>query len=325
MFQYRTFRNGDPPRLLKLWHECELGRGAARPYSTDAFETFNYSQQFFDRDGLILACDGPHIVGFVHAGFGCTPDQSALDHGTGVICAIMVHPRHRRRGLGRELMRRAEAYLRERGARDIEAGPAPNRDPFYFGLYGGSRPSGFLDSDSHAAPFLQAVGYQPAARYGVYQRDLTSSRDPMSLRVVTLRRQTQLAIADRPTRPTWWWYTHFGRWDSAGVDSLRFRLVPKNGDDPIASVTVVGLDQYIPVWQQRAIGLVDVFVAEPFRGQGYGQTLLIEVLRRLRQELITVAEIHAPDGNAIASRVALGAGFTRVDTGIVFRRTRESG
>lgn len=320
MFQYRTFRNGDPPRLLKLWHECELGRGAARPYSTDAFETFNYSQLFFDRAGLILASDGTQVVGFVHAGFGCTPDEAALDRSKGVICAVLVHPKQRRQGIGRELLRRAEGYLRERGATEILAGPAPHCDPFYHGLYGGSRPSGFLESDVSAAPFLQASCYQPLERHGVFQRNLSGSRDPMSLRVVTLRRQTELAIADRPARPTWWWHTHFGRWDSAGIDSLRFRLVPRNSSEPIAAVTVIGLDQYIPVWQQRAIGLVDVFVAEAYRGQGYGQTLLIEVLRRLRQELITVAEVHAPEANAIATRVVQAAGFERVDTGVVYRR-----
>ncbi len=321
VIHYRTFRNPDPPRILELWLQCELGRSVARPRSTEAFEIFNYSQLFFDPQGLILACDGPQIVGLVHAGFCCTPDESQLDMSRGVICVVMVHPGYHHQGIGRELVRLAEEYLRERGAQEIFAGPSPHRDPFYFGLYGGTRPSGLLESDRFAGPFFSRLGYEPVEQHGVYQRNLATARDPINMRIATIRRQTDLAVADRPFRPTWWWYTHFGRWDSAGIDLIRFRLVKKGSGEPVAGVTVIGLDQYIPVWQRRAIGMVDLFVVESLRGQGYGQTLLVEVLRRLRQELIDVAEIHAPDANELARRVVLSAGFERIDTGVVYRRT----
>ncbi|MBL8851077.1 MAG: GNAT family N-acetyltransferase [Planctomycetaceae bacterium] len=320
MIQYRTFRNPDPPRILELWNHCPLGRSGARPQSTDVFEVFNYSQLFFDPAGLILACDGPQIVGLCHAGFCCTDDESRLDYSRGVICLTLVHPDYNRQGIGRELVRRAEAYLAERGAVEIFAGPSPHRDPFYFGLYGGTRPSGFLESDPLAHSFFLGVGYIEHERHGVYQRNLAVARDPINLRIAAIRRQTELTIVDKPYHPTWWWYTHFGRWDSAGIDLLRFRLVRKQDGEPLAGVTVIGLDQYIPVWQKRAIGLVDLFVVESLRGQGYGQTLLVEVLRRLRQELIDLAEVHAPDANQLATRVIQAAGFERVDTGAVYRK-----
>lgn len=321
MIQYRTFRNPDPPRILELWLECPLGRSGARPHSTDVFEVFNYAQLFFDPAGMVLACDGPQVVGLAHAGFCCTDDESRLDQSRGVICIVIVHPAYQRRGVGRELVQRCERYLAERGAHEIYAGPSPRRDPFYFGLYGGTRPSGFLESDPLAAEFFTSVGYTAFERHGVYQRNLAIARDPINLRVAAIRRQTELAIVDKPFRPTWWWYTHFGRWDSAGIDLLRFRLVRKADGEPVAGVTVIGLDQYIPVWQRRAIGLVDLFVVESLRGQGYGQTLLIEVLRRLRQELIDLAEVHAPEANSLASRVVQSAGFERIDTGIVYRKS----
>jgi GNAT superfamily N-acetyltransferase len=88
-------------------------------------------------------------------------------------------------------------------------------------------------------------------------------------------------------------------------------------------LTAVGLDQYIPVWHQRAIGLVDLVVTPEYRGQGFGMTTLIEVIRQLRQDLAGCAEIHSPETNESAMRAVLGAGFERVDTGIVYRR-RES-
>lgn len=321
MIQYRIFRNPDPPRILELWLQCPLGRGGARPTSTDVFEVFNYAQLFFDPAGLILACDGAQVVGLAHAGFCCTEDESCLDYSRGVIGLVLVHPAYNRRGIGRELVQRAEQYLIERGAKEIFAGPSPHRDPFYFGLYGGTRPSGFLESDPAAGDFFRGIGYVEHERHGVYQRNLSVSRDPINLRIAAIRRQTELAIVDKPYHPTWWWYTHFGRWDSAGIDLLRFRLVRKSDGEPLAGVTVVGLDQYIPVWQKRAIGLVDLFVVESLRGQGYGQTLLVEVLKRLRQELIDLAELHTPETNELATRVVQAAGFVRVDTGVVFRKS----
>ena len=66
---------------------------------------------------------------------------------------------------------------------------------------------------------------------------------------------------------------------------------------------------------------MDVHVEEERRGQGYGQTLLVEVLKRLRQELITVAEIHAPESNEVANGVIRATGFERVDTGVVYRKS----
>lgn len=312
---YRSFRNDDPPRILRLWRQCELGRGAAQPTSTDAFETINYAQTYFDPQGLILAECDREPVGFVHAGFGFNAERSAIDPQVGVICVVMVQPDFRRRGIGRELIQRAEAYLRERGAVSIAAGESRSSDPFYFGLYGGSRPSGFLDSDPLAAPFLTSIGYVPEQTIGVYQRDLTVKRDPTNMKLVGLRRTTELVIAESPLQPSYWWYCHMGR-----SETLRFRLVDRKTQAALAAVTVMGLDYYIPTWNERAIGLVDVFVSEGVRGQGYGQTLLVETLRRVREELITRAEIHVPDTLDHLVKSVLGAGFTRLETGTVYRR-----
>lgn len=312
---YRTFRNGDPPRVLRLWNQTGLGRGAVRPDLTEAFEVVNYAQPYFDPAGLIVAEDQRQVIGCVHAGFGFTQDREAVDPSVGVICVVLVHPDYRRRGIGRELIRRAEAYLRERGALTIQAGECRNRDPFYYGLYGGSRPSGFLDSDPLAQPFFTAVGYAARETVGVYQRDLNIKRDPVSVRLQGLRRSTELVICDGPDQPTYWWYTHLGRFES-----LRFRLVDRKTQQPLAAVSVIGLDQYASVWNERAIGLVDVYVSEEHRGHGYGQTLLIETVRRVRQDLIARVDMHVPDARADLSKAVQGAGFTRIESGTIYER-----
>lgn len=318
MIEYRRFHNSDPPRLVALWHASRLGRGAAGGFSSDAFELLNFAQRYFDRDGLILAVDSVSgdVVGMVHAGFGPDEHETAVDAGVGVICMTMVHPDYRRQGIGRELVRRAEEYLRSRGSETILAGPAAPFDAFYVGMYGGSQPSGFLESDPDAAPFLAALGYEPAERFVVLQRDLQTGRDPMNFKVVTVRRKTQLAMAPGPENPSWWWMTRYGR-----LDSLRFLLMPKTGGAPLAGVTILGLDLYLPRWQERVIGLTDLTVAEDDRRKGYGQSLLLEIAKRLREELVNKLEAHVSETNAAALKTFESAGFNPVDRGVVYRKT----
>lgn len=315
MIEYRPFRNIDPPKIVALWDRSDLQRGAATGLRTDAFETINFSQSYFDRNGLIVAIDDGKIIGYVHAGFGQNADGSALEKGTGVIAAVVVDPEYRRRGIGRELVRRAENYLSDAGASTIFAGQAEPLDPFYFGLYGGCQPSGFLLTDENADPFLRAVGYSPFERHFVFQRDLTIQNDPMSVRLVNIRRQMQLAIAYHRQEVSWWWITRLGR-----LDSVRFQLVPKGGGDPVATVTVLGLDLYLGKWEERAIGLLDLQVNEDQRREGYGQALLLEVCRRMREEMVTRVEAHAAETNIAAVELLRSSGFEQVDTGVVYQR-----
>ena len=319
MVVYRPFRNADPPLVRQLWQTAGLGRGAATATGNDAFDFCNYSQPFFDRDGLLLAVeqiDGrEEPIGFVHAGFGATDDRSRLDHTRGVICALVVRPDRRRQGIGRELLAAGERYLTDRGATEIYAGPARGLDPFFFGLYGGTRPSGFLESDPLASVFLTSCGYEPVARHGIYQRDLVQGRDPANYRIVSIRRKSELGIADLPANPSWWWFTHIGR-----LDSINFLLLPRGGGPPTAQLTAVGLDVYLGTWNDRVVGLCDLQVRDDLQGKGYGQTLVIEVLRRLRRELVHRAEIHADESHKPVLNVINATGFERVDTGVVYRR-----
>lgn len=316
MVQYRTFRNDDPPRILALWEQAGLGRGAAGGLTVDAFETLNFSQPYFDPVGLIIAEEGDQLLGFVHAGFGSNADGSALARERGVVCAVIVRPDVRRRGIGRELVARAESYLQRAGATVLLAGPAAPNDPFFFGLYGGSRPAGFLESDPAAAPFFAALGYEPAERIGIYQRDLSRQTDPMSMRLMGIRRRMQLCVGATPPNPTWWWITRFGR-----LDTVRFQLTLRGDEAAVAAITVVGLDLYLPKWQERAIGMADLHVASAERRQGYAQALILEVCRRMREELVTRVEGHASEAEPHVMALLQSVGFQRVDTGVVYRKS----
>lgn len=315
LIEYRRFRNTDPPAVLRLWQSAGLGRGAATGLTADQFDDLIFAQPYFDRNGLIIACDDGKAVGFVHAGFRADATQQQLTCAEGAICAVMVLPEYRHQGIGRRLVELAEEYLRASGATAIHAGPAPPCDPFYFGLYGGSQPAGFLESDTDAKPFFTRLGYVPSARHIVYQRRLTDASDPVGLRLITIRRSTQLVMMESATPRPWWWQTRPGR-----LDTLHLGLVPRGGGDPFAEVTVVGLDLYVPRWQARPIGLIDLHVPEEHRRKGYGQALLVEVCRRFREEVVGIIEAHAPEIDGPSRAVFRSANFLEIDAGIVYRR-----
>ena len=298
-----------------MWQSSGLGRGAATGLSADQFDDVVFAQPYFDPNGLILACEGTNVVGFAHAGFGADAAQQCLCCDHGVICAVIVEPAHRRKGIGRRLIELAEEYLRGRGAVTIQAGPAWPCDPFYFGVYGGSQPAGFLESDENAKPFFEHLGYVPAARHLVFQRKIRETSDPVGLKLISIRRATQLAALQSTAPQSWWWQTRPGR-----LDTVRLGLIPKSGGDPFASVTLVGLDLYIPCWQTRAIGLLDLQVPDRHRGQGYDQALLVEVCRHVREELVGLAEIHCPADDAALIAMFQSAAFQEVDAGVVYRK-----
>jgi len=317
VISYRSFRNSDPPRLVKLWHDCQLGRGAAGGFRPDAFEAMNFHKTYFDRDGLILAFDEEtgEPVGYVHAGFGTNEDRSSLDHSIGVICVIMVLPDYRRQGIGSELLRRAESYLIMRGATQIRAGSAAPHDPFYMGLYGGVKPAGFLESDPDSRPFIEAHGYEEQEQRNIYFRDSEKSTAPMNMKIMDLRRRMQLAVTDRLPDQSWWNSCRY-----SNLDYIRFLLQPKNGESPVGGVTIIGLDFYLSKWNRRVVGMTDVFVVDDYRKQAVGQTLLTEVSKRLKEELITGAEAHTRAVDEPGNRLLKSAGFYQVDTGFVFQR-----
>ncbi len=170
---YRIFRNDDPPALAAIWNETFTHRGAVYLRGTSALEHFLFAKPYFDPAGLILALDKGTPVGFAHAGFGPNAEETALSTDQGVTCLVAVRPGHRRQGIGSELLRRSEAYLRGRGAKSLAAGCLRPLDPFYLGLYGGGGAPGVLATDPDAEPFLVHHGYQAAETCPVFQRRLT--------------------------------------------------------------------------------------------------------------------------------------------------------
>ncbi len=294
---YRRFHNSDPPQLHRLWHVSALGPNAAEGFSCDVFELFACSQPYWDPAGLIVAQDeeSGKIAGFIHAGFAPNADQSNLNFAKGTICGLIVHPDFRRRKIGTNLVRRAEEYLKSRGARTVVAGGGLEQNAFYCGIYGGLDPSGFCARVAAWPEFFQSLGYSTPSESLILRRDLLRSKDPVNAKLLRHRRHLNLVITDRPSRESWWWFVRYGH-----LDSLRFELHEKTTQDVVASGQIIGMDLFIPKWGVRSIGIREIFVPESQRRHGYAQALLLEICRRLKGESVELVEAHVlPDDQPV--------------------------
>ena len=89
---------------------------------------------------------------------------------------------------------------------------------------------------------------------------------------------------------------------------------------PRHEVTLHVVANCVGKWRERAIGISDLVVHSPARRQGHAQALLVEVFRRMRQEMVTLAEAHVAEDNSAALAVFKSVGFRPVDAGVVYRK-----
>ena len=304
---FRPFHNADPPHLLKLWHAANLGPSAAGEFPCEILELAVYSRPYFDRKGLILAVDGEQIAGMVHAGFSGTADGSELNRSSGVISSIVVHPDYRRKNIGHQLIKKAEAYLAARGARLVTAGGGPDGNGFYHAIYGGVEPSGFSSESAPWDEFFGSCQYERSAVTKVLHRDLDVGSAPINSRLLRNRRRLNMSITDRISNQSWWWFARYGH-----RDALQIEMVDRRSNNTVATGQIVGLDVYIPKWGMRAAGIRDVAVKQNERRQGYAFSLVVEACRQLREQSIRLVEVQINEDNTAAIELATKAHFQPV-------------
>lgn len=314
VIHYRTFRNGDPPGLAEVWNESFLGRGAVRLQGPTWMEYFLFSKPYFDPEGLIIATVDDRIIGFAWAGFGPNDTESALDPRTGVVCLLGVAPAHRGQGIGSELLRRAEAYLREHGSEQLFAGPMYPLNPYSFGLYGGSYSPGFLESDPQARSFIEHKGYAVESTCLVFQRSLRQALNITDARFAAHRLRYE--IHANPFQGTTWWQECI----LGPIELHEYRLQDKLTGRTAARALMWEMETYSARWNEHAIGISDIVVPAELRRQGLAKFLLAQVLRYLQDQFFTAVEIQTRPDNDAAFGLLRGLGFEQVDTGHIYRK-----
>jgi ribosomal protein S18 acetylase RimI-like enzyme len=315
VIEYRTFRNPDPPGLVEVWNQAFTGRGAVRMQGCAWIEYFLFSKTYFDPESLVIAVEEGRIIGFSWSGFGPNDTENALDTETGVVCLLGVLPSHRNRGIGSELLRRAESYLREHGGKELFAGPIYPLNPYSFGVYGGSSSPGFLDSDPLARPFLEHRGYVVEDTCLVFQRSLREALTVADGRFAAHRLRYEIHAS--PFQGTTWWQECM----LGPVELHEYRLQDKLTGHTAARALMWEMETYTTRWDEHAIGFTDVVVLEELRRQGLAKFLLSQILRYLQEQFFSVVEVQTHADNDAAIRMLQSLGFRQVDAGHIFRKS----
>jgi GNAT superfamily N-acetyltransferase len=316
---FRRFRNTDPPALADVWNDSLTTRGSFPLSTPGLFERWVFSKPYFDPDGLILAVDDTdgRVAGFGLTGFAPNEELSALSYDEGVICAVLVRPNDRRKGIGRDLVGKCEEYAAARGAKTFRAGAVWPQCPFGFGLYGGTGSPGFLASDTTADPFIRSLGYAPAGTTLVFQKKLDQPLTIADARFGMLRRRYDTQVLRAAAVPTWW---HDCVWGT--LEPVEFRMIDKLTNIPAARVLVWELDGYGWRWGFPAAGVLDIQVRPDLRRQGLAKLLLSQVMRFVQDQFFGIVEIQAPGDRTEAIALCQSVGLEQVDAGTTYLKPK---
>lgn len=320
MIQYRPFRNTDPPVIAGIWNESCNGRGSFALRLVGSLERAVFGKHYFDPNGLILAFDGATPLGFIHVGFGPNPEQTRIDASTAVISAVAVRPGFRRRGIGTELLRRAESYAADRGATKILAGPARPNNPFYFGIYGGADAPGFLASDAEVGPFFLNRGFFERSRFDVFQRRLEQPITVTDARFPQHRKRFDVTIQPRTVLGSWWQESVLGP-----VEPVELRVEDRATRQTAGRALVWEMEGFSYRWNSPAAGILDLSVRADIRRSGLGRFFLAHLLRYLQEQYFGICECQASHDNFPARGLLETMGFGMVDHGVVYERYPSSG
>jgi GNAT superfamily N-acetyltransferase len=314
VYEFRPFRNSDPPRLVEIWHDQPHQRGLMQPVSAMLLEQLVFSKPYFDPRGLIVALHENRPVGFAHAGFGANEDQSGIDTEIGTTYQLMLRADHRHDDVAAELLSRAENYLRDRGAKVIYAGGIRPLNGFYLGLYGGSELPGILLSDPILNSASRQRGYREIDRVIVLQLELGRFRAPVSRSQRQLRREASVREINSPPLSSWWESCTTG-----AFERIRFALTTA-GSNEAADVWFWDIEPLSTHWATPAAGMFALHVATDRRRLGLATYLLSEAFERLRSRGVLLVEAQTMQQNVPAIALYQKLGFTQVDEGVVYRK-----
>jgi len=273
------------------------------------------AKPWFDRHGLIVACDDGRPVGFIHAGFGADCTHSQLQCTEGTTCLLLVSPHDQRPIIAQELLAASENYLRGRGARQIYAGSQFPLNPFYLGMYGSSDVAGVLASNSGWVQLLTNSSYRPKIGRVLAGRTLAGFRPPVDRKQMQVRRKFKVSEPTSILPDNWWdacvWALH--EW-------TRFNLVLSGGGEPIISATFWDVEPLGHNWGLQTVGLVKLDDTPEARAEGLTTYLLAEALRQYQSAGYAQFEAQAvwPDESLRAIFAELG--MTEYDEGVLWAK-----
>jgi GNAT superfamily N-acetyltransferase len=316
LIRYRPFENRDPPGLAEIWRTQRPIRGRIQSVTPQVIEEHVLAKPWFDRNGLIVACDGARPVGFIHAGFGPDCEHVKTDCSAGTTCLLMVAPHDNRPMIAAELLAASEDYLRRSGAYQIYAGSQYPLNPFYLGMYGSSDVAGVLASNVGWVNLLTASGYRPEVRRVMAGRSLATFRPPVDRKQMQVRRQFKVPEPTVVIPDNWWdacvWALH---------DWTQFKLVLPGGGEPIISATFWDVEPLGHSWGVQTVGLVRLDDTPEAREAGLTTYLLADALRQYQTAGYAQFEAQAAANDDSLRAIFSELGLSEYDGGALWMKT----
>jgi GNAT superfamily N-acetyltransferase len=313
LIRYRCFENRDPPALAEIWRSQRPIRGRIQAVTPQLIEEHVLAKPWFDRKGLIVACEGARPVGFVHAGFGADCNHTNLDCSQGTTCLLLVAPHAARAEIAQELMAASEDYLRRQGAVQLHAGSQYPLNPFYLGMYGSSDVAGVLASNIGWVHLLTASGYEPRIRRVLAGRTLAGYRPPVDRKQMQVRRKFKVTGPSYVLPDNWWdacvWSLH--EW-------TRFDLVLPGGGESVISATFWDVEPLGRSWGVQTIGLVRLDDTPESREEGLTTYLLGDALRQFQTAGYGQFEAQAAAADASLRTIFADLGLKEYDEGALW-------
>ncbi|MDQ1292182.1 MAG: mycothiol synthase [Actinomycetota bacterium] len=308
----------DLSRIRRLIEAATLADGSA-PLSEQALLRLRPDGQGPDRHVLLRVADGPSDQ--VLAGYAQVDPQGGQG-GQGAVAELLVHPEHRRRGLGRVLL---QAVQRAAG-------------PGSLGVW--------AHGDGPAARALaEGAGMVPSRTLHRWFRDLGDDLPavvlPEGIGLRTFRpgqdeepwlALNALAFASHPEQGRWTAQDLRARMAEPWFDPEGFLLAQADGPDgrPVLAgfhwtkihESVPGLPAGLRAGTGRErVGEVYVVGVHPnHRGRGLGRILTVAGLHRLRSYGLRLAMLHVDGDNHVAQAVYRKLDFRHGDTDVLFVR-----
>jgi mycothiol synthase len=315
----RTYRSDDLPALVALINEADAVDKWEEATTIEQMEHEMSFPNVHPETDCFLAWDGDQLVGyadfFARLGDPERGEESTID------CWGVVHPRWRRRGLGRRLLemtyQRAEEMLPsiKGGWVNVQCSPR--------------------DSDEGRRALCESFGMEPV-RYFVnlvrpLNRALPSVEPPAGIRLRTFDPEQDIEAVWRVGNAAFrdhWGYAEskleeFVHW--AKMPHIRSELWFLAEEKMSGEIVGLGLNIVDPDWiaqTGRREGYVDTLaVLREHRKKGLGTALLAQSLHALSQAGMEAVHLHADADNLTgAMRLYEGMGFRIRKTSVAYRK-----
>ncbi len=313
--QFQSFRNTDPPRLAEFWAMHTPTCGLASTVTPTILETYVFSKPYFHRDDFIIAEEDRKIRGFVHVGFGPNEERTDVCTELATTCMLQVARDADFHSIARPLLERAEARMKQRGAKVMYAGSVAPLNPFYVGLTGDCEPPGIRASETQLIDLLESSGYREIDRAVILHQNLADFRVPIDRQLVQVKRKMRVEMDPAPHPDDWWdACTH------PPHDPTRFEIAPKHGGPAFGSIRFWFLEWYSQTRGRMTVGLNRLNVDPEHRNQGMATFLCVEALRHLQMHGVQQIETQTMIHNQAARRLYTRLGFEEKNQSIVFRK-----